>query len=53
MMKKRLVVATAVAISGFFVLPAQQVAPSSGTMPVATTNALVRKYCTVCHDART
>jgi hypothetical protein len=49
-MKNLLMAAIAIAISGCFLLTAQQVAPSSGTMPVATTNALVHKYCEVCHD---
>jgi hypothetical protein len=42
-MNKLLMAASAFAISGVFVLTA-------GTMPVATTNALVQKYCEVCHD---
>jgi hypothetical protein len=43
-MNKLLMAASAFAISGCFVLTAQQL------MPVATTNALVHKYCEVCHD---
>jgi hypothetical protein len=49
-MKNLLMATSALAISGCFVLTAQQVAPFNGTMPVATTNALVHKYCEVCHD---
>jgi len=49
-MKNLLMAASAIAIGGCFVLTAQQVAPSSGTMPVAATNALVHRYCEVCHD---
>jgi hypothetical protein len=43
-MKNLLMAASALGISGCFVLTAQQL------MPVATTNALVHKYCEVCHD---
>lgn len=48
MIKKILVIATAVAGCGLFLLPGQETA-ALATMPVAQQNAMVQKYCAVCH----
>jgi hypothetical protein len=58
MMKRFLATATSIAGCGCFVLTGQQAAPpavytaaqaAAGAMPVAQQNALVQKYCAVCH----